>query len=1855
MNMNGFRFIQGIALLMLTISCFSASAQTVEIQLHVDNNGQHSGCEVNLASIGSTLEGIDVLVTATVDRPSKMITSVTTANCAGGSFAAPGTVGGNIPLGLNNGTNGSDVVEIAVPLDSLWHAPQSLVFYTSAENLTTGGQDLAGVAGDAQPPVETRFYIAYAIPAIGWTGLLITGALLLFVGLLVLGKKQYVLAVSLLSLASICFAAGFIADGQVGDWDGATPNTGDPAGDAIPSDPTADIQAVFLALEGGTMFARVDITDLENVAPEANDSSASVLEDETVNITLTGSDVDGASLSFVIVTPPAGGSLGVITPIDATSASVVYTPGLDFNGADSFTFKANDGIADSLAATVDVTVTAVNDQPSFTVGANQDINEDAGVQSVSSWATGILAGPADEAGQVLSFNASNDNNLLFSVQPSVNSAGDLSYTPADDANGTALVTIDVMDDGGTANGGDDTSPAQTFTITVNAINDVPEFTAGANEDVSEDAGAQTNVAWATGISAGPADEAGQVISFNVSNDNNALFSVQPSVNSAGDLSYTPAGDAQGLANVTIEVMDDGGTANGGDDTSDSQVFTITVNAINDIPAFAAGTNVDIHEDAGAQTISSWATGISAGPADEAGQVISFIVSNDNNALFSIQPSANSSGDLSFTPADDANGLATVTISAMDDGGTANGGVDTSAPQTFTITVNAVNDAPVFAAGANQGVNEDAGAQIVASWATGISAGPADEAGQVISFNVSNDNNALFSVQPSVNGAGELSYTPADESNGLATVTISAMDDGGTANGGVGTSAPQTFTITVNAVNDVPSFAAGAGQTVDQDSGAQTVPGWATAISAGPANEAGQTVSFNLGNDNGALFSAQPAVDGAGTLTFTPAAGAFGVANVSIAAMDDGGTPNGGVDTSAPQAFTITVVAANTAPVLRVIGNQAIDEMQLLSFTALADDSDLPAQTLTFSLSGAPAGAAITAAGLFTWTPTEEQGIPGAAGMYTFDVQVSDDGVGARMDSETITVTVNEVNQNPVAVDDTYASTGNVGIDVAVLGGLITGDSDPDLPAQDLSFTAETVASAQGGSASIAADGSFTYTPPAGYTGPDTFVYTLNDALAGSDTGLVTVTVADMIWFIDNSAIAAGNGTLAAPFNTLAGFEAVNGSGGVNAPAAGSCIFIDNVNAVDYTGPLTLENTQVVIGKGAVGSVASECGVTLAGNSNSLPATGGTRPLVNSSFNGINLALDNTVRGLNIGNTEGPGMSGSLIGSPQISLVSVLGTGPALGITASGVVDGINFDTLQCSTGSTSPCVNLVGVTGTLGINNGGTGLSHSGTGANLMVNGGSVNLAYPATISKTSGTGAVVSVIGNQGTVTLSGTLSASVPAPGGAFIAKGGGTLNVTGANNTISTTTNTAIEIDGTTIGNGGVTFKTVSVSGGSKGIVINNAGVGGFSVTGDGATAASGGTIQNISGRGIDINSTDNVSLSFMDLTNTALADGPSNCTGLVNSGCAAAIHLANVNIVDLDGLNINGSTQIGINGLNVVDFTLGNSLVTNAGDEVNEGVLQIFELTGTSAITNSTLSFPSERVAFIKNSTGTLDLTISGSIFSDSQSSGMGADGLEVNASGTAAIDLTIDTASQFVRNRTNGLQVLADGDSAVAVSSTGSSFDRETGIGLGVDLSAAGNALLDFDVTGSPVINGRNANAFNSFVSGFSVTRGRLDNNSDIQVGGPSTSGLGVRLNLNETATATYDVSNNTISNIGFDAGIQTLARGGTGRMDAQISGNSVAVDPGGLSLYNIWVHAQDNNTLCANVISNSNTGFPIAAFRERTSTAGASVFLQNFNTSATVTWNNNGNTPADSVSSSNNGTLGAGTCTTVPVSEFPFD
>ena len=194
-----------------------------------------------------------------------------------------------------------------------------------------------------------------------------------------------------------------------------------------------------------------------NNPPVAADDTATVDENSgssAIDVLANDTDPDPDTLTVTSVGNPPHGT----ATVDPLGVGVHYTPDANYSGSDSFAYSISDGHGGTDSATVNVTVDFVNLAPSFTKGANQSVNENAAAQTVSSWATAISPGPGNgDVGQTLNFIVTNDNNALFSVQPAVSPTGTLTYTPATNANGSATVSVKLHDNGGTANGGVDTS------------------------------------------------------------------------------------------------------------------------------------------------------------------------------------------------------------------------------------------------------------------------------------------------------------------------------------------------------------------------------------------------------------------------------------------------------------------------------------------------------------------------------------------------------------------------------------------------------------------------------------------------------------------------------------------------------------------------------------------------------------------------------------------------------------------------------------------------------------------------------------------------------------------------------------------------------------------------------------------------------------------------------------------------------------------------------------------------------------------------------------------------------------------------------------------------------------------------------------------------------------------------------------------------------------------------------------------------------------------------------------------------------------------------------------------------------
>lgn len=479
---------------------------------------------------------------------------------------------------------------------------------------------------------------------------------------------------------------------------------------------------------------------------------------------------------------------------DTVAGKLSWQSKVGDEGNYTITFTATDGDA-SVPKDVAVAVGNVNQPPVVADIPNQSTPEGGTftVISLDDWVT-----DGDNPVAQIKWTATGATNLTVTINETNRSA--TITVPNADWSGAETVVFTATDPTSLS----DTNHA---VFTVKPVNDAPSFTNAGNLSCNEDASLQTATGWATSISSGPANEASQTVLFTTTNDNEALFQAPIAVSpTTGDLTYIPAANASGVANVRVVLRDNGGTADGGIDSSVATI-TITVNAINDAPSFTNAGDQTALEDAPAQSVNNWATNLSAGPANESSQTLSFTATSSVPSLFSTQPAISNTGTLTYTPATNANGTAIITVTCKDNGGVANGGID-SVRATFNITITAVNDAPSFTKGTNQSVDENSGAKTVSNWATNLSKGPSNESSQALSFSVTKTNASLFSAGPAVSPTGTLTFTPAANQYGTSTVTVRAKDDGGVANGGRDSSDAQTFTITVNMVNEKPVLTMG---------------------------------------------------------------------------------------------------------------------------------------------------------------------------------------------------------------------------------------------------------------------------------------------------------------------------------------------------------------------------------------------------------------------------------------------------------------------------------------------------------------------------------------------------------------------------------------------------------------------------------------------------------------------------------------------------------------------------------------------------------------------------------------------------------------------------------------------------------------------------------------------------------------------------------------------------------------------------------------------------------------------------------------------------------------------------------------
>jgi Bacterial Ig domain/Bacterial Ig-like domain (group 1) len=223
-----------------------------------------------------------------------------------------------------------------------------------------------------------------------------------------------------------------------------------------------------LIFRSGTLQpAESGVIAVVNNPPTATDESYNATEDQQLNVAagsgvLVGdSDPDGDNLTATNASVPANGSVTL-----QSNGSFTYMPNPDFNGTDSFTYRASDGRGNlSVPATVTITVAPMNDAPTFTPGLDVEVSALLTIGGFDEdWATAISPGPPNEAGQAIQFNVSTvpDPSGGFSAAPAISPTGRLTFTPLPTAVQEDFTITVVAQDGGGA-----TSAAQNFTITIN--------------------------------------------------------------------------------------------------------------------------------------------------------------------------------------------------------------------------------------------------------------------------------------------------------------------------------------------------------------------------------------------------------------------------------------------------------------------------------------------------------------------------------------------------------------------------------------------------------------------------------------------------------------------------------------------------------------------------------------------------------------------------------------------------------------------------------------------------------------------------------------------------------------------------------------------------------------------------------------------------------------------------------------------------------------------------------------------------------------------------------------------------------------------------------------------------------------------------------------------------------------------------------------------------------------------------------------------------------------------------------------------------------------------------------------------
>jgi Ca2+-binding RTX toxin-like protein len=593
----------------------------------------------------------------------------------------------------------------------------------------------------------------------------------------------------------------------------------------------------------------------------------------------------------------------------------------------------------------------------------------------------------------------------------------------------------------------------------------------------------------------------------------------------------------------------------------------------------------------------------------------------------------------------------------------------------------------------------------------------------------------------------------------------------------------------------------------------------------------------------------------------------------------------------------------------------------------------------------------------------------------------------------------------------------------------------------------------------------------------------------------------------------------------------------------------------------------------------------------------------------------TVAGTSGATSDGIRIDGGSSSAFNFSSATISNTGDD-GIDLNGANGAVTFTTVNIN-GDAGAGIETTGNTNAIAINGGTIGNTNDPAGIGVDVNNGTGNINVDATINKTTA-GHVVEVSGRTaGTVDFNGNITSNTAGGGIDLTSNTGGTTRFDGGmtlstganpafnssggstgatlvvtdpagatNNTLTTTTGTALNVVDTTIGAEHLTFQSISTNGGANGIVLNNTGTSGhLTVTGTGTTDGTGGTINNTTGDSISLTSTQDVSLSNMNITNSQ----------------GRGINGTSVNGVVLENLNISES---------------GNSTAGNG-----EGNIYFSELTGNAShvttFNNLVVSNAFVHNVFINNTAGLLtNLVVTNSTFSNDGASTVAGSAFVINlasaglaGSPTATVHATHNTfsgnlsapatftATGFQGSVDDGTLNVHLGDGTAGGLNT---FDTNNS---GITLSSSNAGNLNFDVNDNTVTHNRAVGvAINHFGTG-TVTGFFRNNVIGTQNQAGSGAQIGNGLDIHDEGTAgpvTLSVTNNVIQSVGggglgFEGvDIQQLngAQNSSGVLNITFTGNTIRdiIDDRGLFINegNIAGGGKINALVSGNTFSNAN-------------------------------------------------------------------